>query len=214
LVGSIVDVTSSRSGESKGLMRRSRSRKLLVAGLVGLAVLGVTAVPAWGQEDQPIEVSATSSATDRTLEDLGYGVAISYRLGAVDTVVVRYRGGPDDPLLANRQIVEAVWQHEPYRFVRLDVEPVAGTSSSFTYDELAALLGPRPAGLDAGSLDAYEANVRATGPAVELMADNLIRGFVILVSVLGGGLFLIGACIALGGWAASKPRLRQTAPIR
>jgi hypothetical protein len=147
------------------------------------------------------------------LEDLGYGVAITYRLGAVDTVVVRYRGGPDDPALANRQIVEAVWEHEPYRFARLDVEPVGGTSSSFTYDELAAFLGPRAAGLDAGSLDAYEANVRATGSVIELVAAHLIRGFVIAVGVVGGGLFLIGACIALGGRAASKPgRLNPTAP--
>lgn len=45
--------------------------------------------------------------------------------------------------------------------------------------------------------------------------NNLIRGFVIAVSVVGGGLFLIGTCIALGGWAASKPRrLSPTAPVR
>jgi hypothetical protein len=106
-------------------------------------------------------------------------------------------------------------QHEPYRFARLDVEPVGGTSSSFTYDELAAFLGPRPAGLDAGSLDAYEANVRATGAVAEFMGENLIRGLVIAVSVVAGALFLIGACVALGGWAVPKPRrLNGTAPAR
>lgn len=202
-------MTVSDFGEAKGLMGTSRSRRLFITGLVALTAIFVTAGAARGQEEQPLEVPATSAATERVLEALGYGVAVTYRLGAVDAVVVRYRGGPDDPALATRQIVESVWRHEPYRFARLDVEAVDGASSSFSYDDLAAVLGPRPAGIEVRSLDAEEANVRAAGPAAGLMAEILIRGFVIVVGVVAGGLFLIGACIALCGWAASRPSSRE-----
>jgi hypothetical protein len=196
-------------------MRSTGFGRLFVTVAFGLAVLAVDALPAWGQDQQPIDGPATSGATERALEDLGYGVAITYRLGHVDTVVVRYRGGPESPALAERQIIEAVWQHEPYRFARLDVEPVGGESSSYTYDELAALLGPRPPGLDAVSLDEYEASVRASTRLAERWAENQFLLLVLVVILVGGGLFFVGACIALGGWAASKQhRLRPTASIR
>ncbi|MGH8985154.1 MAG: hypothetical protein ACRDY6_14925 [Acidimicrobiia bacterium] len=198
-------------------MRRSARLSVLLS--VGLVAIFVSPLRAEAQEDGPVEIPSLSG-TDRVLAHLGIDADVLYGMEGVDAIVrVRYRTGLADPATTAQQVAEAVWQNEQYRFVRLVVEPIAGSSTVFTYDELTFMFGPRPTGFDQIALGAVIAALGATGAWVgeplgssddfiEAWIDGLIRFVTVWAAIIGIGLFLIAACFALGTRVATRRRER------
>ena len=122
--------------------------------------------------------------TTRALQSDGFGnvrvVPTAINGGTTVRVTGQAPPGSDNP---ERLAAQDVWNHFAFRFVTLDVVLEGRRGVSYSHDQLAAMLGPRPPGYDrntiGGSLGRIAAVVVAAGSAFVLVVVGLVIFFVV-----------------------------------
>ena len=127
-------------------------------------------------------IVSSSIDTTRALQSDGFGNVrvVPSAINGGTTVVVTGQAPPgaDNP---ERLAAQDVWTHFAFRFVALDVRLSGHPAVSYSHDQLAATLGPRPPGFDrntiGGSVGRIAAVVVGVGSVVLLLIVGLVTFF-------------------------------------
>jgi hypothetical protein len=192
-------------GRERGRLALRGAGLIVSAVTCGLTVAGLGAFDPPRREFQTPSDLASLSDTADVLRSAGFtDAAVTYPRSSPDTILVRYAGGPllDQPGAAE-QVAGVVWTHEGVRFQTLTIQS-NGASVSFSYQELAGRLPPRPSGLDSITIAQLRA-LAPLGPALMQAFDDVGRQ-----ATHGLELFSAGLIATFSVVAAAWTGLRRT----